>query len=277
MCDPFVLMRLCLQLLETFLGSFTVKVQRMHTWSCNRCVSVQDVVNMLSFQADNADLAEMGAASGAPAVPDLKGAGAVQHDADAVDFSDISDDEEHGAAAETAEQAPAQLPAPGAPAASLPTGEPGQPSAGPGETIAPVEAAPAASAVPAAPVSGPGPAANSAALPAADVVADPSALPLMPLEEYLQLADEDAVRKPDPDEAARPPLLTVGAIAITCDIFADAIMRETYGVGVADDMKGKTVIDVVSFSDTLVLPGDFDQPQICQKAPVERRALVRGS
>lgn len=100
---------------------------------------------------------------------------------------------------------------------------------------------------------------------------DPS---LMPLSEYFQLAEEVANSDPTTAGQLRTQMHTAGVVSVEHDMFAENIMRETYGVHVPPDEKERVVIDVLSFTDTMVPMEWFPKPRLAQLAPANRRALV---
>jgi hypothetical protein len=57
------------------------------------CITYMIMQAVLGMLSDNPELSGFGIPSTSVSVPDLTGVGAVQHAPDAVDFSDISDDE----------------------------------------------------------------------------------------------------------------------------------------------------------------------------------------
>ena len=224
---------------------------------------------------------DLASATGGPQVPnDLKGAGAVQHDADALDFSDIELSDEDDAQPSTAAQ-PAAAPAPAAmPPAATEAAVPPAATPQPAHTHAPARPSPLSRAPElgfAAAAAIPAPAgAQAAAAPAAEAPATAADPDLMSLAEYQQLADEQLVHEGlDVDESQGPVIRTSGAIAVEHDIFAKGVMRDSYGVTVADEEAKRVLIDVISFSETLTPAEWFPRPPMAQRMPSNRRLLVR--
>jgi hypothetical protein len=113
---------------------------------------------------------------------------------------------------------------------------------------------------------------------------------LISLTEYLALADEQAELEalhssqqlaasellPSAEPlAAQPPLLhSAGLISLEHDEIAEAIMRDTYGIKVPQAEQARVVVDIVSFSESLVPREWFPQPRLAMVDPPDRHALV---
>jgi hypothetical protein len=96
----------------------------------------------------------------------------------------------------------------------------------------------------------------------------------MPLSEYIQLAEEVANGDPTTAAQTRTQIHTAGIVSVEHDMFAENIMRETYGVHVPPEDKERVVIDVISFTDTMVPMEWFPKPRMAQRVPANRRMLV---
>jgi hypothetical protein len=131
---------------------------------------------------------------------------------------------------------------------------------------------------------------------------------LISLEEYLALADEQATAEAQPGSAPppataellpsaeqpppatfellpsgeslakHPPLLhSAGLVSVEQDEIAEAIMRETYGIRVPAADQGRVVVDIVSFSESLVPREWFPRPRLAVLEAPDRHALVCSS
>ena len=206
-------------------------------------------------------------------VPSIQGEGQIKADADAIDFSDISDvSDEEPVAGAVSQQGPAGSPRPEHAAVEI-----------------------------SAPPSGASGAAPATLVPGEVVAVATGAAQddFMSLQTYLELADEQAaLEQPqaapagelpaamlpsaDPDAAeaaekpAAPPLLhSAGLVSMAHDEVAETIMRDTYGVVMPAAEQARVVMDIVSFSESLLPREWFPRPRLAARDPPDRRALVR--
>ena len=109
--------------------------------------------------------------------------------------------------------------------------------------------------------------------------ADPAELPTMPLQEYMQLADQQLLQEPEDPTAEKPPIFTSGLIAMQHDYIANRMARETYGVAVPEAEQARTVIESIRFIDTLAPMEWYPRRRLAQRDPPlpGRSALVRCS
>ena len=209
-------------------------------------------------------------------------------DEDAVDFSDIEVSDEEG------------QPAPDVPGSAAVTRDVafGQEAPVSGATASPAAhegaqaslPSSAAPLIPAPPAAEPDAAGAAGAATAPETAAD---APLVSLETYLELADEQAAleapdaqplpaaelpqAEPPAFEAppAPPPVLhSAGVVSMAHDDAAEAIMRDVYGIEVPAAQQGRVVMDVVSFSESLMPREWFPRQRLAACTPPDRRALV---
>lgn len=228
-------------------------------------------------------------------VPSIAGEGQIKPGADAIDFEDISDvsDEEPGGAAAVGQQAPAvQLGPAATPGQPDTAAVPGLPAPGIGVAALPQSGASTPlSVLSPAPASAPG---EVVAVSTGDAQDD-----YMSLQTYLELADEQAALEqpqtappgelpaamlpsadPDAAEATEkpppPPLLhSAGLVSMAHDEYAETVMRDTYGVVMPAAEQANVVMDIVSFSESLLPREWFPRPRLATRDPPDRRALVR--